>query len=93
MSHEHNGNCCGHTEHHLIEQTLLTAERAGALCCAGQCQHAEHQMAHLFEGQLFDQQRLLEDDSDEETAIDSKKNKKRKKYGVAVGRLAAITTM
>ena len=54
MHHEHDAHC-GHThEQHNHPNHTHAALPLGKICCAGTCQHSEHQF-HLAEQQLFNQ--------------------------------------
>jgi phage regulator Rha-like protein len=87
MHHEHHGNCCPEEHHHehdvyAAHEHAHTRLRLGQACCAGACQHPEHQyaMAHQFDNEL----------SDEPELEMTKTKKKRKKVGMGMLRAYSL---
>ncbi len=76
--HEHTGDCCGQHEHTVHEHLHEAAEHMGRLCCAGACQHPEHQFIQAqFDQELMRQQ--LNENPVAEPIVEKKKSKKKKK--------------
>jgi hypothetical protein len=77
MAHEHNGNCCGEHEQHLLDHQQQIVDSMAHLCCSGHCHHPEHWEAQA----IFDQQNeaAAPPEGFVNQKVEKKKDKKKKK--------------
>ena len=77
MTHEHTGHCCGHE---AAQQSIQAIERLGALCCAGPCNHFEHQPSMHPQNMWELQLNAMSREKKPETTEAKKKRKVRKGF-------------
>jgi len=82
MTHEHHGDCCQPHEHHTPDHHNHAALPLGQLCCAGVCEHPEHQQ--------FLAVQFLQEQLQHEQAGPTRKKKRLSRGWFASASLAAL---